>query len=57
MKGFHVECQKCHSNNYKIEHDSKLNMAYDDSFTEHYVYLVCKECSNKTSIYEYVTAE
>jgi len=53
--GFHIECKNCHSNNTSIEHTEKFNMWYDDSYTEHWVHLVCEECDNKKLMYSYNT--
>jgi len=53
--GFHIECKNCHSNSTSIKHTEKFNMWYDDSYTEHWVYLVCDECDNKELIYSYDT--
>ena len=53
--GFHIECKVCHSNSTSINHTEKFNMWYDDSYTEHWVYLVCDECDNKELIYSYDT--
>ena len=53
--GFHIECKNCHSNNTSIEHTEKFNMLYGDSYTEHWVHLVCKECDNKKLMCSYDT--
>ena len=53
--GFHIECKNCHSNSTSIEHTEKFNMWYDDSYTEHWVHLVCEECDNKELMYSYNT--
>jgi len=53
--GFHIECKACNSNNTSIKHTEKFNMWYDDSYTEHWVHLVCEECDNKKLMYSYNT--
>jgi len=50
---FIIECQICNSKENSLEHREKFNNYYDDSYTEHFVYLVCDECGNKKLIYSY----
>ena len=52
---FIIICQKCGSVKTSIEHTEKFNMFYDDSYTENWVHLSCKECDNKKLIYSYNT--
>jgi len=53
---FNIRCKICGSNENKLEENSKFKMLYEDSYTDHRVYLICCHCGNKEFLFSYTTS-
>jgi len=55
MNNFNIRCKTCGSDKWKLEYSEKFNNYHNDSYTDHFVYLVCCHCGYKATLYRYYT--